>query len=268
MKEAIKKAFPITIPIMLGYVPLGIGFGLIMANAGYNALWAMLSSLTIYSGTGQYMTASFLAHGAGFFEIILIIVIMNSRMMFYGLSFLERWNDMGLKKWYMVFSLTDETYAILSTIKAPAGVDEKKFMFCIAMLNQSYWVIGGIIGALFGAIITIDITGIDFIMTALFVVLCMDQWAKYKTHIPFWIGLVCSLIMLVIFGAGNFMIPALLGIVIVLICSRKHIESKQNQAEAAGENPAAAAEARTDITESAGENPAAADTEEEGKSNE
>jgi len=231
MKEAIKKAFPITIPIMLGYVPLGIGFGLIMVNAGYNALWAFLSSLTIYSGTGQYMTASFLAHGAGFLEIILIIVIMNSRMMFYGLSFLERWNDMGLKKWYMIFSLTDETYAILSTVKTPEGVDEKKFWFCIAALNQSYWIIGGVIGALFGAVIAIDITGIDFIMTALFVVLCMDQWQRYKTHLPFWIGLVCSLIMLLIFGAGNFMIPALLGIVAVLIISRKHIEKKQAQSE-------------------------------------
>jgi len=226
MRETIKKAFPITIPIMLGYVPLGIGFGLIMANAGYNAAWAFLSSVTIYSGTAQYMAADFLSHGAGLLEIILIIVVMNSRMMFYGLSFLERFNGMGLKKWYMIFSLTDETYAILCTAKAPDGIDEKNFMFCIAFLNQSYWIIGGVIGALFGTVLRINITGVDFIMTALFVVLCVDQWERYKTHEAFWIGLSCSLVMLVVFGADNFKIPALLGILVVLIVGRKGIEKK------------------------------------------
>jgi len=225
MKEILKKAFPITIPIMLGYIPLGIGFGLLLANAGYNALWAFFSSTTIYTGTGQYMMVEFLAHGAGLFEIILIIVVMNSRMMFYGLSFLEKFNKMGRRKWYMIFSLTDETYAVLSTIKAPEGIDENKFMFYIALLNQSYWVLGGVIGAIFGAILRIDITGVDFIMTALFVVLCMEQWKKYKTHEAFWIGLVCSLIMLVVIGADNFMIPALIGIMVVLIAKRKRIEA-------------------------------------------
>jgi 4-azaleucine resistance transporter AzlC len=226
MKKTMKEAFKITIPVLLGYVPLGIGFGLIMANAGYNAMWVFLSSLTIYSGTGQYMSANFLSHGAGILEIILIIVIMNSRMMFYGLSFLERWEGMGLKKWYMIFSLTDETYAILCTVKPPEGLDEKKFIFCISMMNQSYWIIGGIIGALFGAVIRIDITGVDFIMTALFVVLCMEQWKRYKTHEAFWIGLLCSLVMLVVFGAKNFMRPTLLGILAALIVRRKSIEKK------------------------------------------
>ena len=224
MKDAIKKAFPITIPILLGYVPLGIGFGLIMASAGYNALWAFFSSVSIYSGTGQYMAANFLASAAPILEITLIIVIMNSRMMFYGLSFLERFNGMGIRKWYMIFSLTDETYAILSTVKAPDGVDEKKFMFCISLLNQSYWVAGSVIGALFGAFIKIDITGVNFIMTALFVVLCMDQWKRYKSHQPFFIGLFCSLLMLVIFGPADFMIPTLLGILVCLIARRKSIE--------------------------------------------
>jgi len=224
MKEAIKKAFPITIPIMLGYVPLGIGFGLIMANAGYNALWAFFMSMSIYSGTGQYMTANFLSSAAPLLEIALIIVILNSRMMFYGLSFLERFNAMGLKKWYMIFSLTDETYAILCTVKAPEGVDEKKFIFCISALNQSYWAAGSVIGALFGAFITIDITGVDFIMTALFVVLCMDQWKRYKSRQPFFIGLFCSLIMLVIFGSSDFMIPTLIAILVCLIFRRKSIE--------------------------------------------
>ena len=211
---------------MLGYVPLGIGFGLIMANAGYNALWAFFSSASIYSGTGQYMSVNFLSHGATILEIVLIIVVMNSRMMFYGLSFVEKFGGMGLSKWYMIFSLTDETYAILCTVKIPDGVDEKKFMLCISMMNQSYWVIGSVIGALFGVVIKVDITGVDFIMTALFVVLCMDQWKKYKTHQPFFIGLLCSMVMLMIFGPADFMLPALLGILISIICRRKSISKK------------------------------------------
>ena len=231
MKEAAKKAFPVTIPILLGYVPLGIGFGLIMANAGYNALWAFFMSMSIYSGTGQYMAVSFLSSGTQILEVIVIIVIMNSRMMFYGLSFLERFNGMGLRKWYMIFSLTDETYAILCTIKTPDGIDEKKFMLCISMMNQSYWVIGSIIGALFGTVIRIDITGVDFIMTALFVVLCMDQWKKYSTRQPFFIGLACSLICLAVFGPADFMIPALLAILISLIVRRKSIEKKLTRGE-------------------------------------
>ena len=230
MKEAAKKAFPVTIPILLGYVPLGIGFGLIMANAGYNALWAFFMSMSIYSGTGQYMAVSFLSSGAQILEVIVIIVIMNSRMMFYGLSFLERFNGMGLGKWYMIFSLTDETYAILCTIKTPDGIDEKKFMLCISMMNQSYWVIGSVIGAISGAFIKIDITGVDFIMTALFVVLCMDQWKKYSTRQPFFIGLACSLICLAVFGPADFMIPALLAILVLLIVRRRSIEKKLTKA--------------------------------------
>ena len=226
MKETIKKAFPVTIPILLGYVPLGIGFGLLMANAGYNALWAFFSSAAIYSGTAQYISVNFLAAGAPILEIALIIVVMNSRMMFYGLSFIERFNGMGIAKWYMIFSLTDETYAILCTVKVPEGLDEKKFIFCISMMNQCYWVTGSLIGVAFGAVIRIDTTGLDFILTALFVVLCLDQWKKYRTRQPFFIGLFCSLIMLAIFGPANFMIPALIGILASLLVRRKSIEKK------------------------------------------
>lgn len=224
MKKTLRAAFPITIPVLLGYVPLGIAFGFMMANAGYNALWAFLSSMTIYSGTGQFVSVSFLSEAAPLLEIVLIIVIMNSRMMFYGLSFLDRFSGMGWRKWYMIFSLTDETYAILSATQAPEGVDEKKYMFYIAALNQSYWVIGGIIGVVAGSMIRIDTTGIDFIMTALFVVLAMDQWKRYASHEPFFIGLFCSVVSLAIFGAANFMVPALLSILVLLIVRRKKIE--------------------------------------------
>jgi len=231
MKEAIKKAFPVTIPIMLGYVPLGMGFGLIMAQAGYNALWAFLSAVAIYSGTGQYMSVNFLATGAPLLEIVLIIVILNTRMMFYGLTFLSRFSGMGWKKWYMVYTMSDETYAVLCTVKAPEGIDDKKFMFCITMLNQIYWVTGCVVGALFGTMLNIDITGVDFMMTALFIVLCMDQWEKARSHQPFWIGLCCSILSIVVFGPNNFMIPALAAILACLVIRRKSIEKKQMDGE-------------------------------------
>ena len=241
MKKAIKSAFPVTIPVLLGYVPLGIAFGLMMANAGYNALWAFASSLSIYSGTAQFVSVRFLSSAAPLLEIVLIIVIMNSRMMFYGLSFLQRFNGMGWKKWYMIFSLTDETYAILCAVPAPPGVDERQFLFCVSLLNQCYWIAGSVVGAVCGALIRFDTTGIDFIMTALFVVLCMDQWQRYPTHEPFWIGLFCSLFFLLVFGADNFMIPALLGILVSLSLRRKAIERKS--AAAGGESASACATA-------------------------
>lgn len=226
MKRAIKAAFPITIPVLLGYIPLGIAFGLLLEKEGYGSLWAVLSSLFIYSGTAQFVEVDFLASGTALLEVAVIIIVLNARLMFYGLSFLDRFNGMGKKKWYMVFALTDETYSILCAVKPPEDVDEKKFMFALAMMNQSYWVLGGIIGTVAGSFITIDTTGMDFIMTALFVVLCMDQWKAYACHEPVFTGFLCSVVALILFGPDGFMIPSMIAILGVLIARRKRIEEK------------------------------------------
>ncbi|MBN7773453.1 AzlC family ABC transporter permease [Clostridium aminobutyricum] len=231
MKEAIKAAFPYTIPVCLGYVPLGIAYGLMMANANYGVLWGFFSSLFIYSGTAQFVSVDFLATGTALLEIAIIIIVMNSRMMFYGLSFLERFDGMGLKKWYMIFALTDETYALLSAIKIPEQLDEKKFMLALAAMNQSYWIAGSVIGITVGNSIHFNSTGIDFAMTALFVVLCMDQWKAYKSHEPAMIGLSCSVAALIIFGAQNFMIPSLIAIIAVMVVRRKSIAGKMDEDE-------------------------------------
>jgi 4-azaleucine resistance transporter AzlC len=224
MKEAIIKAFPISIPVLLGYVPLGIAFGIMMAHAGYGVVWAFGSSLFIYTGTGQFMEVGFLSTAAPLLEVALVMLVLNSRMMFYGLSFLEKFDSMGGLKWYMIFSLTDETYALLCAVKCPDGVDEKRFMLALSGMNQLYWISGGVIGVLAGSVIPFDITGIDFIMTALFVVLAMDQWKVYRSHEPAIIGLLSSLVMLAILGPDNFMIPALLVIIAGLIIRRRRIE--------------------------------------------
>jgi 4-azaleucine resistance transporter AzlC len=229
MKEAAKAAFPYTIPVLLGYVPLGIAYGLMMANANYGVLWGFFSSLLIYSGTAQFVSVDFLATGTALLQIAIIIIVMNSRMMFYGLSFLDRFNGMGLQKWYMIFALTDETYAILTAIKIPEHIDEKKFMFALASMNQSYWILGGVIGITVGNCISFNSTGVDFVMTALFVVLCMDQWKAYKSHEPAIIGLSCSVAALIIFGPQKFMIPALIAIITAMVARRKPIERKLSE---------------------------------------
>lgn len=226
MKTAIKKAFPTTIPVLLGYVPLGIAFGLMMVNAGYNVLWTIISSISIFSGTGQFVETSFLQFQTAIYEVALIIIILNSRMMFYGLSFLDRYREMGAIKWYLMFALTDETYALLCVQDTPEGVSQSDYMVAISFLNHIYWIVGGIIGAVAGSLITFNSYGIDFIMTTLFVVLAINQWKAYKSHEPVFIGGIASIISLLIFGADNFMIPALIIITILLIVRRRPIERK------------------------------------------
>ncbi len=226
MKQAIRKAFPVTIPVLLGYVPLGIAFGLMMINAGYNVFWTVISSAAIFSGTGQFVETSFLQAQTALYEVAVIIIILNSRMMFYGLSFLDRYRAMGMRKWYLMFALTDETYALLCVQETPEGVKEADFMLAISFLNQIYWIAGGAIGAVAGSLIRFDISGIDFIMTTLFVVLAINQWKTYKSHEPVFIGLIGSVGALSIFGPDNFMIPALIIITIMLVIRRRKIEEK------------------------------------------
>ncbi|MDR0853425.1 MAG: AzlC family ABC transporter permease [Clostridiales Family XIII bacterium] len=231
MRHAIAKSFPITIPVLLGYIPLGIAFGLMMENAGWNIFWALLSSVAILTGTGQFIEVSFITLGTALYEVILITIILNSRMMFYGLSFLDRYKEIGPRKWYLIFSLTDETYALLTAVKPPEGVKEKDFLLAVSALDHSYWIIGTVIGVTAGSLLKIDTTGVDYVMTILFVVLAMDQWKAYASHEPVLIGLVSSVLSLVIFGPDNFMIPALILITVLLIVRRSKIEPKVATAE-------------------------------------
>jgi 4-azaleucine resistance transporter AzlC len=152
--------------------------------------------------------------------------VVNFRHIFYGLSFLDRFDGMGRKKWYMAFALTDETYSLLCGRKAPEGVDEKKFYFCVAFLNQSYWILGSVIGSLAGAMITFDTTGMDFAMTALFIVIFLDQWKAYSCHLPALIGLGGTVVVLIAIGPDNLVIPSMILIVIALMLARKKIEDK------------------------------------------
>lgn len=226
MFRAYKKAFPYTIPVLTGYLFIGIAFGVMYAGKGYSFLWAILMSLLVFAGSGQYLAVNFFVPGFSFIQVIFLTLMVNVRHIFYGLSLLEKFNRMGKKRWYMIFGLTDETYSLLCTTDTPEGVAEDKFLFAIATLNQSYWVIGSAIGGLAGAYIPFNAEGIDFAMTALFVVIFVEQWMEGSNRIPAVLGIVCAVISIGIFGTASFILPCMLCIVLFLFVGRSRLETK------------------------------------------
>lgn len=223
-RKAIAAAFPVTIPVLMGYLAIGVAFGLMLQSIGYSAPWAVLMSLVIYAGSGQYLGVSLLAMGAPLTEVALMTFIVNFRHLVYGLSLLEKFHGMGLRKFYMMFSLTDETYALLSSAQPPDGVSARDFYFWVALLNQSYWIAGSLIGAVAGQLLGFDTTGVDFAMTALFIVIAVDQWHSYPKHLPALLGAGATLICLLLFGAENMLLPALGVIVLVLALARPALD--------------------------------------------
>lgn len=227
-KRAFRKAFPYTIPVLTGYLFIGIAFGVMFAEKGYSFLWAMLMSVMVYAGSGQYLAVNFFVPGISFVQVVFLTFMVNVRHIFYGISLLERFNRIGKKRWYMIFALTDETYSLLCTTKIPKGVDESKFLFAISVLDHSYWVLGSVIGAIAGTLLPISSEGIEFAMTALFVVIFIEQWMDKHNRIPEIIGVVVALISLIIFGANNFVLPAMLAIVALLFVGRKKLDKEEH----------------------------------------
>lgn len=227
--KAIKAAFPYTIPVLTGYLFIGIAFGVMYQEKGYNFLWAILMSIMVYAGSGQYLAVNFFVPGISLLEVIFLEFMVNIRHIFYGLSLLERFSDMGKKKLYMIFSLTDETYSLFFITKVPKDVDKDKFMFSIALLDQLYWITGSAIGSIAGSLIPFNAEGIDFAMTALFVVIFVEQWLTSKNHLPALTGLVCGLICLMIFGSDNFILPTMISIMIILLSCRKVMEKEEGE---------------------------------------
>lgn len=226
-KEAFKKAFPYTIPVMTGYIFIGIAFGVMYAEKGYSFLWAVLMSLLVYAGSGQYLAVNFFVPGISFLQVIFMTLMVNIRHIFYGISLLEKFNNMGTKRWYMIFGLTDETYSLLCTTKVPDGVEEEKFLFAISLMDQSYWIIGSAIGGLAGSLLPFNSEGIDFAMTALFVVIFVEQWMDRKNRTPAVIGIAAAFICLQIFGTDKFVLPSMLLIVLVLFMLRTRLERRE-----------------------------------------
>lgn len=228
-KEILKYAFVQTLPVLFGYLFMGIAFGILLEEAGYNFFWALFISLTVYSGSMQFVLIGMLGGGMGIISMIVLTFSVQCRHIFYGISFIEKFKAMGKRGWYMIFSLTDETYSLLCGMKIPEELDRKKVFFTVAVLDQSYWVIGCTLGGIMGSLIGFDTTGIDFAMTALFVVIFIEQWYSYQSHLPALVGIVCGVASLVIFGAGAFILPALIASVCLLLVFKNSIKQGENQ---------------------------------------
>ena len=229
-RKALTAAFPATVPVLLGFLPLGIAFGLLMNAAGYGVFWSFLMSLTVYAGSAQFVGVELLAASAPLSQVALMTLILNFRHMVYGLSMLERFRGMGGRKLYMIFALPDETYAILSSSRAPEGVEERDYCLAVALLNHIYWVAGSTLGGLLGAAASFNSQGADFAMTALFVVIALGQWEEAKSHLPALTGLGCAGLSLLLLGPNRFLIPALCAMTVILLALRNRLESADKEA--------------------------------------
>ena len=225
--SALRAAFPLTLPVMAGYLVLGMGFGILLQSKGYHFGWAILMSLTIYAGSMQYVAVDLLSGGATLVATALMTLMVNARHLFYGISMLDKYRTLGRKRWMMIFELTDETYSIVCSHEPPEGVDRGRFFLAISMLDQSYWVVGCTIGAILGAVVPIDFTGVDFAMTALFLVIVTEQWLTNKNHLPALVGIAGSVVCLVLFGADNFIIPAMIVITLALSLLRRYMPAEE-----------------------------------------
>ncbi len=223
---AMRKAFPYTIPILTGYLFIGLAFGVMFADMGYNVFWAALMSIVVYAGSGQYLAVNFFVPGYSFVQAIFLTLMVNIRHVFYGLSLVDRYNRFGRRRWYMIFGMTDETYSVVCTTKVPEDVDEEDFVFSITLLNQIYWVAGAVIGSLAATAIPFNSTGIEFAMTALFLVLFIEMWMSRGNRMSEVLGLCAALVCLLVFGADSFVLPTMLLIVAVIMVCRKRFETE------------------------------------------
>ncbi|MEF2608884.1 MAG: AzlC family ABC transporter permease [Faecalicoccus sp.] len=225
--KALKCAFPHTIPIMTSFLFLGMSYGIYMHVSGFSFWYPMLMAMTIFAGSVEFVCVNFLLGAFDPLQAFIVTLILNARHIFYGISMLDRFKGMGWKKIYLIFGMCDETFSVNYTADIPQDVDPGWFMFFVTLLNQIYWVLGATLGGLFGPLITFNTEGLDFVMTAMFVVIFLEQYLKDKNHLNSYIGLGVSLLMLLFFSADNFMIPAIAGILICLSAARKRMEEKE-----------------------------------------
>lgn len=220
---ALRAAFPATIPVLTGYLCLGAAYGLLMSAGGFGPGWTALASLTCFAGSMQYAAVALLAAGFDPLQALLLSLMVNARHLFYGISMLEKYRGLGWRRIPLIFGLTDETFSLVSTLEPPEGCGREDFYLSITLLDYSYWVGGSVLGALLGGLLTIDTTGLDFVLTALFVVLFMEQWKKPENRPAGVIGLVCSALCLAIFGPENMVAASMVLILAALLGGRKRL---------------------------------------------
>lgn len=223
-----KAAFPYTIPIFAGFWFLGITYGVYMQVSGFSFWYPMLMSLTIFGGSLEFVAVSMLLSAFAPVQTLVVALMLQARHLFYGIAMLDKFKGTGWKKVYLIFGMCDESFSINCSAEIPAGIDKGWFMFFVTLFNQIYWVTGATLGGLLGALIPFNTEGLDFAMTTMFVVIFLDQWRKENGHAASLIGLGASLVCLLIFGADNFLLPAMACILAFLTLLRRHAGEEGN----------------------------------------
>ena len=221
--KALKAAFPYTLPILAGFLFLGIAYGIYMQSKGFPFWWPTCMALFIFAGSMEFVTVDLLTAAYHPLYALGLALIVNARHLFYGISMLEPYRGTGKKKWYLIFGMCDESFSINCSTEPPEGVDKGWFYFFVTLLNHAYWVVGATLGGLLGSFVFFDTTSIDFVMTALFVVIFLDQWKTKKGRVPAAIGVGTSVVALTLFGAADFILPAMALMLAVLTLLRKSL---------------------------------------------
>ncbi len=227
--EALKAAIPLTLPVFAGFTFLGIAYGVLMNSKGYGTGWILLMSCLVFAGSAQYVAVTLLTSAFNPIYALLLTLVVNARHLFYGISMLDKYKGTGWFKPYLIFGMCDETFSVICAAKPPEGVDRKWFMFFITLLNHCYWVLGSVLGGLLGSMVSFNTKGLDFVLTALFVVIFLGQWKSQKNHIPAITGVACSVICLLVFGPGKFIIPSMAAILVVLTALHGKMEEEGSQ---------------------------------------
>lgn len=230
--KALKAAFPHTIPVFTGFIFLGAAYGILMNTNGYGVGWSLLMSLIVFAGSAQYLAISFLTTTFNPLYAFLMTLMVNARHLFYGISMVDKYKDTGKLKPFLIFGLCDETFSVVFAAEPPEDVDKNWFVFFITLLQYLYWSLGTGIGGILGTMITFNTEGLDFVLTALFVVIFLGQWKANKDHKPAIIGVLSSVACLIIFGPDNFIIPSMIVIILILTIIRKqYINEEEPQGE-------------------------------------
>lgn len=227
--KTVSYAFKASLPVMAGYVVLGMGFGILMVSHGFAWYWPVLMSAAIYAGSMQYVGIDLISSGANMVTFALMTLVVNARHIFYGLTMLTKYKHTGKKKPYLIFALTDETFSLVCAAELPEEVDRNRYYLLVSFFNQCYWVLGTAAGAILGAALTFNSAGVDFSMTALFTVTVLSQWEKSENHLPALTGFGVSVFALLLFGPGDFLIPALVMITVLLLIEKKFNEKKSGE---------------------------------------
>ncbi len=227
--KALKAAFPYTLPIFTGFWFLGMAYGIYANASGFSFLYPMFMSLLIYGGSLEFVTVEMLLSPFAPVQVLIMALLIQARHLFYGLSMLDKFKGLGWKKYYLIFGMCDETFSINCSVDIPEGVDSGWFMFFVTLLNQLYWAGSATLGALAGSLLHINTEGISFVMTAMFVVIFLEQWMKETDHTASILGLLISVICLICFGADAFLIPTMILIVVLLALLKPRLDKKEQE---------------------------------------